>query len=229
MFLLPGAYISVAVSDTGHGMDEKTKACIFEPFFTTKESGKGTGLGLAMVYGTVKHSGGYVMVHTAPGQGTEFEILLPRVEGRPTVRVKQPVATGGGTETLLLVEDQEELRRLLSTVLRRNGYTVLDATNGSAALEAFDQDRERISLVITDIVMPILGGADLGAMLREKSPDLKLLYMSGYTDSLLPRQGGLPAGAAFLQKPFTPDVLARKVRDILDSRGQASGHTNGHA
>jgi two-component system cell cycle sensor histidine kinase/response regulator CckA len=223
-FLRPGSYVSLSVSDNGTGMDEKTAACIFEPFFTTKESGKGTGLGLAMVYGTVKQSGGYVLVRSELGKGTTFELYLPRVYNPKTEQVEEQSSTpGGGSETILVVEDQTELRGLLRTVLQRSGYSVVEAQDGKFALAAYNKHRNSISLVITDVVMPEMGGVDLGAHLREQSEGLKILYISGYTDTLLPRQS-VPAGAAFLQKPFTPELLARTVRDVLDGRSeQASG------
>ncbi len=215
-FLKAGSYVSLALRDTGFGMDDKVKACIFEPFFTTKETGKGTGLGLAMVYGTVKQSGGFVLVNSELGKGTEFDILLPVVDGRPTSKTAQGIETASGTETVLVVEDQEDLRALLITVLQKNGYRVLDAMDGASALSKFQECHNQIALVITDVVMPGMGGLDLGTHLRKQVPGLKVLYMSGYTDSLMARQGPLSNDTPFLQKPFTPDVLARKVRDVLD-------------
>jgi CheY-like chemotaxis protein len=227
-FLRPGSYISLSVTDNGHGMDEKTISCIFEPFFTTKESGKGTGLGLAMVYGTVKQSGGYVIVNSHLGQGTTFDIYLPRVEAsRAGEQIEQAPAPGGGAETILVVEDQSDLRGLLCTVLQKNGYSVIEASDGKLALGEFAEHSKDIALVITDMVMPQMGGVDLGTQLRQHTQDLKILYISGYTDSLLARQGNIPPGSAFLQKPFTPDILARKVREVLDARPNLESHMRG--
>src|SRR5882724_1187316 len=215
----PGPYVLLAISDTGVGMDGATKARLFEPFFTTKEPGRGTGLGLATVYGIVKQSGGYIWVYSEPGHGTTFKIYLPRVAETP---VAPESTTGtptqvGGSETLLVVEDQEEVRKLTKRVLAARGYTVLAARNGAEALEIVDRHATQIHLMITDVVMPGMNGRELAQLACARRSDLKVLYVSGYTGEAVLQHRLLEPGVAFLQKPFTPDVLARKTREVLDS------------
>jgi two-component system cell cycle sensor histidine kinase/response regulator CckA len=204
----------LAVSDTGIGMDPETRSRLFEPFFTTKPPGKGSGLGLATVYGAIKQSEGQVTVYSQPGCGTIFEIYLPRVKDALS---EQPgKRSAKGSETVLLVDDEEGVRKLLSAILKSNGYDVLDANNGSAALAAYEKNAHKIDLVVTDIVMPQMTGFELARQLGERSPTLKILYMSGYRDNALGGAGG-EVPRAFLHKPFTPDILLAKIREVLDA------------
>ena len=215
--LTPGPYVLLTFSDTGIGMDAETQARIFEPFFTTKEKGKGTGLGLAMVYGIVKQSGGYIWVSSEVGKGTTFKIYLPRTEeetaepgtGRSGLEAQQ------GRETLLLVEDEEAVRALARNVLRKKGYTVLEAGHGEEALKLSEQYLGQIDLLVTDVVMPQMSGFELARRLANSRPQIKVLYISGYADNAVWREGGLEPGGAFLQKPFSPEALAGKVREVL--------------
>jgi CheY-like chemotaxis protein len=208
----------LAVSDTGSGIDEEIKAHIFEPFFTTKAQGKGTGLGLSTVYGIVKQDGGHIGVESEPGLGTVFRIYFPRVGDRPLPQiVPRPRARTRGTETILLVEDEVALRRIVGEMLARLGYTIVEAADSRSA-EKLMADYERpIQLLLTDVVMPELGGRELALRLKEARSELKVLFMSGYADDTIVQQGVLEAGAAFLQKPFTPDALASKIREVLDN------------
>jgi two-component system, cell cycle sensor histidine kinase and response regulator CckA len=210
----PGSYVMVAVSDTGIGMDQATRSRLFEPFFTTKEPGKGSGLGLATVYGAVRQMDGQVSVYSQPGCGTIFEIYLPRVTEAvsPAVRKHSPK----GSETILLVDDEDGVRKLVHAVLQSNGYEVIEANNGAAALAAYEKNGHKIDMVLTDVVMPQLNGFELGRQLKEQSPALKILYMSGYRDNAPGASGG-QGSKAFLHKPFTPDVLLSTVREILDA------------
>lgn len=215
----PGPYVLLAVSDTGTGMDAGTMGHIFEPFFTTKEKGKGTGLGLATVYGIVKQSGGYIWVYSERGQGTSFKIYLPRAE-----EIKEKVevvelrsAPPQGSETVLLVEDEDGVRSLVRGILEAGGYKVLEANRPLRAWATCQQFEGPIHLLLTDVVMPQMNGPDLAEKLKSLRPDTKVLYMSGYTDGAILHHGVLEPGTPFLQKPFTPDVLARKVREVLDS------------
>jgi PAS domain S-box-containing protein len=215
--LPPGRYVLLSVTDTGIGMDVDTQARIFEPFFTTKEMGKGTGLGLAMVYGIVQQSGGYIGVDSELGKGTTFRIYLPH---SPEKAVEQspprPAAeTRSGTETILLVEDEDAVRALLRSVLESRGYSVLEASRGDEALELSQAYGGEIDLLVTDVVMPQMGGPQLARRLTSSRPHVKVLYISGYADQAAWYQNGLESGDAFLQKPFPPEALARKVREVL--------------
>ncbi len=216
--LPPGEYVMLAVSDTGIGMEPAIRAHIFEPFFTTKEQGKGTGLGLATVYGIVKQSNGYIWVYSEPGQGASFKIYLPYATGtveRPAVELA-PVSARG-LETLLLVEDEEPLRELAGEFLRACGYRILEAGNGFDALEKAAAHGGHLDLLVTDVVMPGMNGRILAQKLAEVRPETKVLYLSGYTDEAIHRHGVLEPGTAFLQKPFRLADLARKAREVLDN------------
>jgi len=215
----PGRYVMLAVSDTGTGMDEKTKAKAFEPFFTTKEPGKGTGLGLATVYGIVKQSGGYIWAYSELGQGTTFKIYLPRVDAPSDTPVAVPELTGtpAGTETVLLAEDDPLLLPLARDLLKKLGYRVLEAHNSAEALTVARNHEGVIHLLLSDVVMPGGGGFQLAQNLLVERPAMRVLYMSGYTDEAVVRHGLLERGLNYLQKPFTPAVLARRVRGVLDA------------
>jgi len=214
----PGRFVMIAVNDTGDGMDAATQARIFEPFFTTKEKEKGTGLGLSTVYGIVKQSGGYIWVYSELGKGTTFKVYLPRVEDVAAARQPRAVPESRvGTETLLLVEDDQPVRRLSRKILERAGYNVLEAESGRKALELAHNANGGVPLVVTDLVMPDMSGTDLAAELAVLYPEIRVLFMSGYTDDAVVRHGLLAAGRAFIQKPFTPDALTRKVRETLDA------------
>jgi len=217
--VMAGPYVMLAVSDSGVGMDAVTQARIFEPFFTTKEKGKGTGLGLATVYGIVKQSGGNIWLYSEPGRGTTFKIYLPRVDQPIELPAPTPAAreTPRGTETVLLVEDDEAVRALARKMLAAHGYTVLAAPSGANALELAASHAGPIHLLVTDVVLPGISGRELAARFESVRPGLKVLYTSGYTDEAVVHHGVLDAGIAFLQKPFTSGALARKVRETLDS------------
>ncbi|MEP7087557.1 MAG: ATP-binding protein [Gemmatimonadota bacterium] len=211
-----GAYVSLTASDTGSGMSADVLAHIFEPFFTTKEQGKGTGLGLATVYGIVKQSGGHIWVNSVPGVGSSFEILLPRVSEMPPDAVVAPVAPRG-TETILVVEDDLAVQALTRRLLERQGYTVIVANNGNEAILRVAENGDEIALVVTDVVMLSMSGGELAVALGETHPHLAVLFVSGYTDDVIVRRGLLDASASFLQKPFTAASLARAVRNALDA------------
>ena len=218
----PGSYVMLAVSDTGNGMDAETQSRIFEPFFTTKDRGKGTGLGLSTVYGIVKQSGGYVWVYSEPGRGSTFKIYLPRVEeiAESPAAGAVPVGLAGGTETVLIVEDEAPVRRLARDFLELNGYRVLEASDGKDALRFGREHGGPIHALVTDIVMPGMSGLELARRHLSLHPKSKVLYMSGYTDDSLVRQNGFEQDAVFLQKPFSMETLARRLRDLLDGRGE---------
>ncbi len=213
----PGAYVALFVTDTGLGMDEATRARLFEPFFTTKELGKGTGLGLATVYGIVQQSGGHVEVESAPGAGSTFRVYLPRVDRVADQDAEEdaPASVPTGTETILLVEDEQMVRGLLDNLLQLSGYTVLEASHGGEALLLCEQHDGPIHLLVTDVVMPGMSGRELADRLSRRRPTLKVLYMSGYTDDAVLRHGLEEEGAALLQKPFNTEHLAQKVREVL--------------
>ncbi|HYM75276.1 MAG TPA: PAS domain S-box protein [Candidatus Dormibacteraeota bacterium] len=215
-FIRLDSYVMLSVSDTGMGMDRETQSRIFEPFFTTKEKGKGTGLGLSTVYGIVKQSGGYVIVQSEVGRGTTFHIYLPLVEGaaeQSSVSVQDTAS--GGTETVLLVEDEESVRQLVRDTLTARGYRVVEAEHGEAGVAAAAALQGKIDLVITDVVMPGMGGREMVKLLAQTRPDTKVLYLSGYTEDAIVNDGSIEKGTAFLQKPFTLQNLSRKVREVL--------------
>jgi two-component system cell cycle sensor histidine kinase/response regulator CckA len=220
-----GQYVMLAVSDTGVGMNAETLAQIYEPFFTTKERGKGTGLGLATVYGVVKQSGGYIAAESTPGKGASFQVYLPRIE--ETAAVAEPSSSPGerlgGSETILLVEDADALRKLAQTFLEGNGFHVLSAPNGEEALKVAAQSAVPIQLLLTDVVMPGMNGRVLAEHLVSRQPGTKVLYMSGYTDSFIAGHGVLEQGIYLLHKPFTEETLMQKVREVLDTAKKVPG------
>jgi len=213
----PGTYILLSVSDTGAGMDRETQSRIFEPFFTTKEKGKGTGLGLSTVYGIVKQGGGYIFAQSEPGCGTTFRIYLPRVaDPADSPRVdKHAQAAAGGSETVLLVEDEESVRELVRETLKTRGYTVIEASDGIAGMRVSEEYQGNIEILITDVVMPGMSGRELAKRVAAARPNIRVLYLSGYTEDAIIHEGALEPGTGFLQKPFTLQVLARKVREVL--------------
>ena len=224
-----GPYVMLAVTDQGVGMDEATQARLFEPFFTTKEPGKGTGLGLSTVYGIVRQCGGSIFVDSEPGRGSSFKVYLPRVEGVGEAGTGDRLSPGEarGDETIVLVEDEPMVCALVSEVLRKNGYQVLEFANGREALAHLQHHEGRIHALVTDVVMPGMSGIDLARQLAQGRPDMRILYLSGYTDDLVERQGALRPGRGFLQKPFTPDTLLRKVRELLDAPAGAPSDSSG--
>ena len=216
----PGWYVMLTISDTGHGMDEETKKHIFEPFFTTKAKGQGTGLGLATVYGIVKQSGGYIWVYSEPDRGTTFKVYFPRVDIVENDKENSSEATKPlkGNETILIAEDEEVVRNLIFESLVIFGYDVIKANNGREAIEVFKKNSDgSIHMLITDVIMPDMGGRELVENLEKQKTNLKVLYISGYTDNAIVHHGELDKGVAFLQKPFSPHVLAKKVREVLDA------------
>jgi len=218
MAVKPGQYVMFSVSDTGYGMSPEVKSRIFEPFFTTKEKGKGTGLGLSTVYGIVKQSEGHIWVYSEPEQGTAFKIYLPRVyeatEEREEKLVKEELPSG--SETILVVEDEEKVRKLIVQVLKRQGYSILEAPHGDDALLVCNQHGGLIHLLVTDVVMPGMSGSEVARRLASRYPKMKVLYTSGYTDNAIVHYGVLQKKANYIQKPFTMEGLATKVRQVLD-------------
>jgi CheY-like chemotaxis protein len=221
----------LSVSDTGHGLTRETQDRVFEPFFTTKEKGKGTGLGLSTVYGIVKQSGGSIWVYSEPGRGTTFKVYFPRVDAEADAQAALQVTNGkGGTETILLVEDEDAVRAVAGRILRRQGYTVVEASNGSEAMRQFTEGGCEFDLIVTDIVMPEMGGLELAQRVREWSPNARILFTSGYTEDAVLSRNFLDPGAEFVEKPFTPARLAQRAREVLDAplTGHASGNGNGN-
>jgi CheY-like chemotaxis protein len=214
----PGSYVMLAVSDTGVGMDSETQVHLFEPFFTTKQPGKGTGLGLSTVYGIVKQSAGYIWADTEPSRGTTFRIYLPCVGGERAIlsREETPLIRGG-SETILLVEDNASLRQLAREMLEGFGYTVLDSGRPSEAVRVAERHRGPIGLLVTDVVMPEVNGQVLAKTLTAIRPGMKVLYTSGYSNHPTVERVELEAASPFLEKPFARDDLAKRVRDLLDS------------
>jgi signal transduction histidine kinase len=214
-----GRYAIISVEDTGAGLDEMTKARLFEPFFTTKEMGRGTGLGLAMVYGAVKQNNGFINVYSEVGNGTTFRIYLPEAAGTAE-RSEDAVIPSplGGTETILLVEDDQALRILVVTVLDKYGYTVIEAIDGDDALARFNEHKESITLLITDVVMPKRSGIEVFEEIKKFNPEMKALFMSGYSKDITRVKGILNTSVNFLQKPVSPNTLLKKVREILDHK-----------
>jgi CheY-like chemotaxis protein len=220
----PGKYVVLTVSDNGTGMRSEIQAHIFEPFFTTKKPGQGTGLGLAIVYGVVRQSGGWITVSSETGQGTTLDIYFPQVQAQPERSVTEliakpkvsPVSTVSGTETILLVEDQDGIRDLVREFLQKLGYKVLNAADGNEALQIADEHKHQIDLLLTDVVMPNIGGRELADRLTQQRPQIRLLFMSGYPDHATWDSEFLDETTAVLQKPFALDTLARKIRALLD-------------
>jgi CheY-like chemotaxis protein len=212
-----GRYVVIEVKDTGCGMDEETRQQVFEPFFTTKQVGEGTGLGLSTCYGIVSQAGGHIHVDSVPDLGTRFEIRLPATSEDERLEREAPNSTRlHGQETVLVVEDEEQLRRLVSRALGSFGYTVVEAANGQEALELAQNRSEKVDLLLTDVVMPVMGGKELAENLEKLFPKLKVLFMSGYTADAIAHRGVLELGTHLLDKPFTPEVLGQAVRRVLD-------------
>jgi two-component system, cell cycle sensor histidine kinase and response regulator CckA len=217
--LAPGRYVVLAVTDTGHGMDRATRERVFEPFFTTKAPDRGTGLGLATAYGVVQQSGGRIVVESEPGQGARFTIYLPRVDApaRPRTVAAEPARVSGGTETILVVEDEPALRAITRRMLAGAGYTVLEAGNGTEALALVAALSGPLDLLLTDVVLPGMSGRQLAERLTAVRPATRTLFMSGYTDDAILRHGVLEEPGRLVSKPFSPAGLRRRVRDALDA------------
>jgi two-component system cell cycle sensor histidine kinase/response regulator CckA len=216
--LIPGAYVMLAIADSGTGMTDKVKAHLFEPFFTTKPPGKGTGLGLATCFGIVRQSSGHIEVQSELGKGTTFKLYFPWIPDAVEPARARNIApqVSGGTETVLLVEDEAVVRELAVETLRERGYTVMEAGNGEEGLRIARQHHGKIDLVLTDVVMPVMGGKEMADALRGTHPDTKILFTSGYTEDAIGHHGVLRAGIQFLQKPYLTVTLARRVREVLD-------------
>lgn len=212
----PGKYVQLSISDTGQGMDEATRSRVFEPFFTTKQSEKGTGLGLATVYGIVRQSDGFITVYSEPGEGTVFKVYIPKSEQEEAVDPDDPKSGEiFGSETILVVEDEENVRSIIQRTLEIYGYTILEAASGTQGLELFRQQAEKIDMILTDVVMPEMSGRELVEKASEIKPGIRILYMSGYTDDAIVRHGILETGMSFINKPFQAIDLLQKIRSIL--------------
>ena len=222
--IAPGQYVMLAVSDTGEGMEADTQSHIYDPFFTTKVVGKGTGLGLSMIYGIVMQSGGRIACSSEIGKGTTFRIYFPRVRQDETVSAPLPTHTdaAGGSETILVVEDENLVRKLMRTILESRGYFVLDAPGGEEAFHVCRRHKGPIHLLITDVVMPKMKGPEVADRLRSMYPEMKVLYVSGYTADMIDQHGVLESGTHFIQKPFAPVDLLNRVRELLDSHPAVS-------
>jgi len=217
--MTPGVYEMLTITDTGIGMAKEIQEQIFEPFFTTKPKGKGTGLGLSIVYGIVKQSNGYIWAYSEPMKGTAFKIYFPRVapdEYPEEERMRGKKEARGGPETIMVVEDDAMIMKVIKQVLTGSGYNVLSAGDGKEALNLADQYKDAIHMLLTDIIMPCMGGRELADQVKKTRPDIKILYMSGYTDDAIVRHGMLEKGLSFIQKPFASDSLKKKVREVLD-------------
>jgi CheY-like chemotaxis protein len=218
-----GQFVTVAITDTGVGMDQQTQSHLFEPFFTTKNPGRGTGLGLATAYGIIRQTGGAIGIESELGIGTTARLYLPASPEQKVSQEKPPAMMPlTGKETILLVEDEARVRKLMVSVLRGRGYRVLEATRGEEALRLFKQHRDTIDLAVVDVVMPEMSGPELVKQILAVCSTIRVLYISGYTDEAIVHHGIPESGAAFLQKPFVPDQLARKVREVLDGRSHAA-------
>ena len=214
----PGRYAVITVADTGVGMDEKTKKNIFEPFFTTKDVGKGTGLGLAMVYGAIKQHNGYINVYSEPGKGTTFKIYLPLTgSGEQPAEKKGTSTVSAGTETILLVEDEETVRVIMRSLLEESGYRVLEAMDGEDGLRLFKENRGIINLVLSDIIMPKMQGREMYEEIKKIAPDIKILFISGYPADFIDQKSFSEEGRNIIDKPVIPDKLLRKIREVLDN------------
>jgi two-component system, cell cycle sensor histidine kinase and response regulator CckA len=223
----PGNYVLLAVSDTGVGMNSATRERIFEPFFTTKDQGKGTGLGLSTVYGIVSQSGGHIFVYSEPGIGTTFKVYMPQVDATTESGIMQrPQLAVGGGETVMVVEDEQGVRDLVKHILARGGYSVLTAKSAEEAVQACAEKDGEIALLLTDVVLAKGSGREVAEKLSAMRPKMRVLFMSGYTDDAIVRHGVLDANTAFLQKPFTPDRLLSKVREVLDSNAAMAASTH---
>jgi CheY-like chemotaxis protein len=221
--LRSGSYVVLAISDTGMGMSPETVTHLFEPFFTTKAPGKGTGLGLATAYGIVKQSGGAISVYSEPGQGTTVKIYLPSAAAKPAAEAieQAPASAQRGNETILVLEDEARVRKLICEVLAGRGYHVLEAVRGEEAIRLAREHKGRIHLLLADVVMPEMSGPQALEQIRARHPNMKVLFMSGYTDEAMVHHGILDSGVPFLQKPFLPETLARKVREVLAPQASA--------
>jgi CheY-like chemotaxis protein len=221
--MAPGAWVKLSVSDSGMGMDEATQCRVFEPFFTTKASGEGTGLGLSTVYGIVKQSGGFIWISSTLGHGTTIDIYFPPTKdnARPVEEVVEVRGAPTGSETILLVEDEDAVRSLVARTLRKSGYVVIEASNGREALRVAERHDGLLDLILTDVVMPRMSGPELVERLAPAHPATRVLYMSGYTADAFVGHGGLQPGTLLLQKPFSPTELAHKVRAVLSEPREA--------